>query len=129
MIIRVLVCCKRTGSIQFAPIAINAANSSSACTIAYFFLPVSLSILYFSAYFSKASTKEVEGVMGYHETTVAPPKQHLILPLYCHSLKFYLLTNLFFLLLSLVGDIYFLQHILRLIAKRVRWVQLVFLFL
>jgi hypothetical protein len=40
--------------------------------MAKFFLPVVLSIRSFSAYLEKASTTEVEGVIGYHAATVAP---------------------------------------------------------
>ena len=59
---------------QDAPMTIPmAASSSSACTIAYRFLPLSGSMRSLCAYFSNAPTIEVEGVMGYQAATVAPP--------------------------------------------------------
>ncbi len=49
------------------------AISSSACTMAYRFWPVSGSMRSFSQYFWKASATDDEGVMGYQAATVAPP--------------------------------------------------------
>ena len=49
------------------------AISSSACTIANRFSPVSLSTRYFWQYAWKASAQEDEGVIGYQAQTVAPP--------------------------------------------------------
>ncbi|EKD34448.1 MAG: hypothetical protein ACD_75C02335G0003 [uncultured bacterium] len=50
----------------------RAASSSSAWRIATLRLPVSFSTRNFAAYFSKASTMEVDGVIGYQPATVAP---------------------------------------------------------
>ena len=49
------------------------ASSSSPCTIANLFLPVSLSTRSFAQYFWKASASDEDGVIGYHAHTVAPP--------------------------------------------------------
>ncbi len=49
------------------------ASSSSPCTMANLFLPVSLSTRSFEQYFWNASASEDEGVIGYHAHTVAPP--------------------------------------------------------
>ena len=49
------------------------ASSSSACTIAYLLRPVARSTRYRPQYFWKASATEVDGVIGYHAHTVAPP--------------------------------------------------------
>src|SRR5664279_6485625 len=49
------------------------AISSSACTIANLFSPVSGSIRYFMQYFWNASASDEDGVIGYHAHTVAPP--------------------------------------------------------
>ena len=58
---------------QHAPIAMPiAASSSSAWTTAKFLTPVSESTRSRSQWLAKASTREVEGVMGYQAATVAP---------------------------------------------------------
>src|SRR4029079_5948734 len=49
------------------------ASSSSACTIAYLCLPVSLSTRSFEQYFSNASASDDDGVIGYQAQTAAPP--------------------------------------------------------
>src|SRR5512133_2298964 len=49
------------------------ASSSSACTIAYLFLPVALSTRKRLQYFWKASATDDDGVIGYQAHTVAPP--------------------------------------------------------
>src|SRR6185312_6209698 len=51
----------------------TAAISSSACTIAYLWRPVSASTLSFAQYFWKPSASDDEGVIGYQAQTVAPP--------------------------------------------------------
>ena len=48
-------------------------NSSSAWTMANLFSPVSGSTRNFWQYFWKPSASDVEGVIGYHAQTVAPP--------------------------------------------------------
>ena len=56
-----------------APITMPAAaNSSSACTMAKRFLPVSGSLRNWWQKAVKASTSEVDGVIGYQAATVAP---------------------------------------------------------
>src|SRR6266705_2707842 len=49
------------------------ASSSSPCTMANLFLPLSLSTRSLEQYFWKASASEDEGVIGYQAHTVAPP--------------------------------------------------------
>src|SRR5882757_3376200 len=49
------------------------ANSSSACTIANLFLPVSASTRNFWHHLVNPSASEDDGVIGYHAQTVAPP--------------------------------------------------------
>src|SRR5476649_969478 len=49
------------------------ASSSSACTMANLFLPVSLSTRSLAQYFWKASASDEDGVIGYQAQTVAPP--------------------------------------------------------
>src|SRR2546430_11592032 len=59
---------------QPAPITMPIeASSSSACTMAYLALPVSLSCLRRLQCCWKASASDEEGVMGYQAHTVAPP--------------------------------------------------------
>src|SRR5207245_1853075 len=59
---------------QPAPITMPIeASSSSACTMAYLALPVSLSCLSRLQCCWKASASEDDGVMGYQAHTVAPP--------------------------------------------------------
>src|SRR5690606_36880618 len=49
------------------------ATSSSACTMAKRFSPVSLSTRSFEQYFWNASATDDDGVIGYQAHTVAPP--------------------------------------------------------
>src|SRR5476651_268885 len=65
---------KARAPFQPAPITMPIeASSSSACTIAYFALPVSLSCRSFWQWAWKASASEDDGVIGYQAQTVAPP--------------------------------------------------------
>ena len=68
-----LVAVKLRAPFQDAPIAMPiAASSSSAWTTAKFRVSVSRSARSRSQWLEKASTREVEGVMGYQAATVAP---------------------------------------------------------
>src|SRR6201995_961657 len=65
------------GPFQPAPTTMPAeAISSSACTIANLFSPVSASTRYFMQYFCTASASDDDGVIGYHAQTVAPSYTH-----------------------------------------------------
>src|SRR5580698_2186476 len=80
-----LVGVKARAPFQAAPMTMPMAeSSSSACTMQYLFLPVSLSTRNSSQYSLKASMREVEGVMGYQAPTVAPantqPRPDMVLP-------------------------------------------------
>src|ERR1043165_2160604 len=68
------VAVKARAPFQAAPITMPIeASSSSACTIAYLALPVSLSWRSRLQCDWKASASEDEGVIGYQAQTVAPP--------------------------------------------------------
>ena len=68
-----LVAVKARAPFQPAPITMPmAASSSSACSMAKLRVP-SLPTRNWLQYLSNASAKEVDGVMGYHAHTVAPP--------------------------------------------------------
>ena len=68
------VAVKERAPFQAAPITMPIeASSSSACTMAYLALPVSLSCRNFLQWDWKASASDEEGVMGYQAQTVAPP--------------------------------------------------------
>ena len=65
---------KARAPFQPAPITVPMAEiSSSACTMANLFFPVSGSTRYLLQCLAKASATEVEGVIGYQAATVAPP--------------------------------------------------------
>ena len=65
---------KARAPFQPAPITMPIeASSSSACTMAYLALPVSLSWRRRLQCDWNASASEEEGVIGYHAQTVAPP--------------------------------------------------------
>ena len=68
------VAVKARAPFQLAPITVPMAEiSSSDCTMANLFLPVSVSTRYLRQCLPKASATEVDGVMGYQAATVAPP--------------------------------------------------------
>ena len=68
------VAVKERAPFQAAPITMPIeASSSSACTMAYLALPVSLSWRNFLHWAWKASASDEDGVIGYQAQTVAPP--------------------------------------------------------